>query len=233
MSGLEKRIHYQFKNEMLLKEALTHSSFGYEHHCLFNERFEFLGDSVLGYVISRELFLKFPKEPEGVLSKMKSVLVSAPTLAKKANELGLGRELMLGKGEKRAGGHKKPSILADAMEALIGAIVLDGGLECADRFICELFANDVATASLELKNSVDFKTLLQEKLQEIGLGLPNYQVVREEGPAHNRKFHVSVSVGDHSGSVAIGTSKKNAQQECAKLLLNDTEFWEKSQATCD
>ena len=226
MEALQQKIGYTFRNRDLLTEAMSHSSYGYENDCPYNERLEFLGDAILGYVISRELFLQFPQEPEGTLSKLKSVLVSAHTLTKKARLINLGSSLRLGKGERKGGGHQKSSILTDAMESLIGAIALDGGLEAADRFILSLFREDIKNASIEIKNAVDFKTLLQERLQEQSLGLPNYVVTREEGPAHDRRFLVRVEVGNYKGPIGTGTSKKNAQQECAKLLLEDKDFWE-------
>jgi len=218
-------IGYKFKNPELLARALTHSSFGYEKSCSHNERLEFLGDAILGYVISRELFLFFPEEDEGTLSKLKSVLVSSRTLAKKARELSLGLWLRLGKGEEKAGGRRKPSILADAMEALIGAISLDSGFRQAESFIKRLYKDDVESATLEIKHAVDFKTLLQEKLQERSLGLPAYRVAREEGPAHDRRFLVQVSVGDYDGPIGEGPSKKKAQQASAQKLLEDSVFW--------
>ena len=226
MEALEETIQYHFKQKPLLEEALTHSSYGYEMNCPHNERLEFLGDAILGYVVSQKLFLDFPEDPEGTLSKMKSVLVSAPMLEQKAREIQLGASLRLGKGERKAGGHKKRSILADAMEALIGAISLDGGFVEAERFIYRLFDDDLRDVSRDIKDTVDFKTLLQERLQELGLGLPNYVLVREEGPAHNRRFFVYAEIAGYKGPEAMGTSKKTAQQECARLLLNDNKFWD-------
>ncbi|CAM2066804.1 ribonuclease III [Sulfidibacter corallicola] len=225
MDEFQEIINYQFRNKDLLLQALTHSSYGYEKSVPHNERLEFLGDSILGYVVSRNLFLQFRDENEGTLSKLKSVLVSSKTLARKAKQIGLGKVLRLGKGERKAGGSAKTSILADAVEALIGAVSLDGGLEKADEFIHFLLGDDIANATLEIKNSVDFKTLLQEKLQEQGLGLPRYILESEEGPAHNRIFRVRAEVGDYQGPSGNGSSKKNAQQESARLFLDDERFW--------
>jgi len=226
MQALEQIIDYAFADKNLLVEALTHSSYGYEKHCAFNERLEFLGDAILGYVISHELYCTFPQQQEGNLSKLKSVLVSSQSLAVKAREISLGDFLRLGKGEDKGGGRTKTSILADAMEALIGAVELDGGLEASRSLILKLYHQDIQGATLDIKNNVDFKTLLQEKLQEQGLGLPRYAVAGEEGPAHDRRFRVRVSVAGHEGPIGIGTSKKNAQQESARLLLEDTHFWQ-------
>lgn len=224
-ADLIETLQYTFKNEALLEEALTHSSFGYENDCPFNERLEFLGDSILGYVVSRELFLHFPEENEGNLSKLKSVIVSSNSLAKASKRIGLGAYLRLGKGEAKAGGRNKASILADAMEAMIGAISLDGGFHEAERFVLMLYKDDIHNATIEIKNTTDFKTLLQERLQEMSLGLPRYSVAKEEGPAHNRRFSVQVFVGDYKGPVGVGTSKKSAQQDCARQLLEDAPFW--------
>jgi ribonuclease-3 len=225
VDAFEQKINYEFKNRDLLAEALTHSSYGYENNCPFNERLEFLGDAILGYVISRELFNRYSDKNEGTLSKLKSVLVSAKSLAKKAREIELGGHLRLGKGENKAGGRKKSSILADGMEALIGAVVLDGGLVAGEALILKLFEQEIANITLEVKNKIDFKTLLQERLQEQSLGLPTYDVDSEEGPAHARRFLVRVRVGNYEGPVGKGTSKKNAQQECARHLLEDETFW--------
>jgi len=227
VDAFEQKINYKFVNRDLLTEALTHSSFGYENGSAYNERLEFLGDAILGFVISRELFNRYRHENEGTLSKLKSVLVSAKSLAKKAREIRLGEYLRLGKGEDKAGGRKKPSILADGLEALIGAVVQDGGLDAGDRLIRFLFMEEIANVTLEVKNKIDFKTLLQERLQEQSLGLPTYDVTSEEGPAHARRFLVRVKVGDYLGPIGRGTSKKNAQQECAKHLLEDEQFWKR------
>lgn len=229
MEEFESKVGYAFQDRAWLSEALTHSSYGYEKSVPFNERLEFLGDSILGFVVARELFNQFPEADEGTLSKLKSVLVSSRSLARKAQELGLGPFLRLGKGERKAGGHKKSSILADAVEALIGAMAQDGGLQAAEAFILRIFSKDISNASLEMKNAVDFKTLLQERLQEVGLGLPNYVLENEGGPAHDRRFEVRVTVDALSfqGPTAVGTSKKGAQQECAKLLLEDHSFWKR------
>ena len=225
MDVFERRIQYRFRDQELLDRALTHSSYGYENHCPHNERLEFLGDSILGYVISKKLFTRFPDKDEGTLSKLKSVLVSSRSLARKAKTLELGKMLRLGKGERKGGGQKKHSILADAMEALIGAITLDGGLEEAEAFIGFIYDDEVERATLAIKNAVDFKTRLQERLQELGLGLPNYHLYKEEGPPHGRVFHVRAEIGGYEGPPGSGTSKKSAQQESARLFLAEEGFW--------
>lgn len=226
MDAFEARIGYVFKNRALIEEALTHSSYGYENQSAYNERLEFLGDSILGYVVSRELFTNFPEKNEGILSKLKSVLVSSKTLARKAREIGLDHVLRLGKGETKAGGHKKASIRADALEALIGAISLDGGLAPAEAFILRIMGEEITSATIDIKNATDFKTLLQEKLQQRGWGLPTYTLINEEGPAHKRIFQMQISVGKFAGPHGEGTSKKNAQQDAARQLLETASFWE-------
>lgn len=226
MASFEERIGYTFKNRALLEEALTHSSFGYENQSSYNERLEFLGDAILGYVVSRELFSHFPEKDEGLLSKLKSVLVSSRTLAKKARDIGLADMLRLGKGETKAGGHKKSSIRADALEALIGAISLDGGLQEAKDFIVRILGEDIYSATIDIKNATDFKTLLQEKLQHRAWGLPTYTLIKEEGPAHKRLFLMEISVGNYKGPMGEGSSKKNAQQDAARQLLEDETFWQ-------
>lgn len=233
MTSLELKINYNFKCREVLEQALTHSSYGYENNCPHNERLEFLGDAVLGYVISHELFLRYPEEDEGTLSKLKSVLVSSRTLAKKARALGLGESLRFGRGERRAGGKRKPSILADAVESLIGAIVLDGGLSEGEAFIRFLLRDEIRNVSLETKNTIDFKSRLQERLQERSLGLPHYTVLKEAGPAHRRTFQIQVRAGTFIGPVGVGSSKKSAQQECARLLLEDDNFWKSHSAALE
>lgn len=226
MTSFEERIGYTFQNRALIAEALTHSSFGYENQSAYNERLEFLGDAILGYVVSRELFTQFPDKNEGILSKLKSVLVSSKTLARKSRDIGLAEMLRLGKGETKAGGHKKTSIRADALEALIGAISLDGGLGEAEKFILNILGEEIRSATIDIKNATDFKTLLQEKLQHRAWGLPTYTLEQEDGPAHKRVFRMRISVGKHQGPMGEGSSKKNAQQDAARQLLEDKIFWE-------
>ncbi|PIE90194.1 MAG: ribonuclease III [Acidobacteria bacterium] len=227
MNKLEQRIKYQFKNREVLKQALTHSSYGYEKGKPHNERLEFLGDAILGFVISEWLFSHHPDADEGVLSKQKSALVSEETLAKKALELGLGSLLNLGKGELRSGGKSKPSILSDAVEALIAAVERDGGFTHAQQLIWRLFEPELEQELLVLKNDQDFKSLLQEKTQEMGLGFPEYKIKNITGPEHKRVFQFELMVGEVKGPIGKGTSKKRAQQESARKALADERFWEK------
>lgn len=225
LESIQRKIGYRFKNVALLQQALCHSSYGYEHQTPHNERLEFLGDSVLGYLVARKIFHLLPDAREGDLSKHKSALVSTLMLAEKGRQLGLGHFLKLGAGELKTGGRQKESILADSVESLIAAVTLDGGLKAAERLIKRLYHLEFKVPDLSLKNAQDFKTLLQERLQALGLGLPEYRVLSEQGPAHRRKFEVQVFVGQDAGPHALGSSKKNAQQACAKALLEDADFW--------
>jgi ribonuclease-3 len=208
-----------FKDISLLDRALTHKSYvneglgGGE-----NEKLEFLGDSVLGLVVSEYVFLNYPDYREGRLSKLKSVIVSEPTLARKAQEIKLGSYLQLGKGEMMAGGSQKPSILADALEALVGAIYLDGGLQSARSFVARLLADEIR--SVDKEDDMDYKTILQELSQGSYGTIPTYRVVRKVGPDHERIFEVEVLLREEVRGTGIGTSKKSAEQEAARMALD-------------
>lgn len=225
MTPIERTLNYRFNNPELLSRALTHSSFGNEHQVPDYERLEFLGDAILGMIVSRELFQAFPNEKEGTLSKLKSVLVSTEVLAEKARKLSIGENMRFGRGEKRSRGARKTNILADAMEALIGAIYLDRGLDQADAVVRQLYGDEIRSATLELKEKSDFKTRLQERLQEFGLGLPRYELIDSTGPDHNRTFQFRVFVGERPGPIGTGSSKKAAHQDCARALLEEEDFW--------
>lgn len=226
MEAFYSLLRYRFKNTDLLREALTHSSYGNENHIPNNERLEFLGDSVLGFIIANELFKRYPEAQEGDLSKQKSVIVSTPSLARKAREIELGTFLMIGEGERRSGGAEKDSILADAMESILAAMFLDGGMEPVERFVLSLFDPELSHSELNLKEYEDFKTQLQERLQSIGRALPQYQILSEEGPSHNREFVAQVLIEGKPGALGRGKSKKAAQQEAARTLLDKRDFWE-------
>lgn len=225
MNPIERTLHYAFKNPELLTRALTHSSYGNEHRVPDYERLEFLGDAILGMIVSRELFKAFPEETEGTLSKLKSVLVSTENLAEKARQLSIGDHMRFGRGEKRSRGARKTNILADAVEALIGAVYLDRGLAQAETVVLWLYGEEIREATLEIKNKTDFKTRLQERLQEYGLGLPRYELLDSTGPDHNRIFRFRVHVGEKPGPLGTGSSKKAAHQDCARALLEDEAFW--------
>lgn len=224
--ALERSIGYQFKDPAWLETALTHSSFGYEHGVDCNERLEFLGDSVLGFLVAKKLFVAHPGLREGDLSKLKSALVSTPTLASQAQRLGLGEAVRFGVGERRTGGKSKASILAATFESVVAAIFMDGGLEAASALIDRCLGEGIQQADLARREVRDFKTELQEKLQAMGHPPPSYEVVTEAGPDHRREFVVRAVIGDRPGPEGRGRSKKAAQQVCASRLLEDKDFWD-------
>lgn len=215
---LQRTINYQFNNIGILKEALTHSSYANESKnkkIRYNERLEFLGDSVLGLVISEYIFARYKHLPEGELTKVRASVVCEPSLAIQARNIELGKYLLLGKGEEFTGGRERESILADALEALIGAIYIDSGIDQARNFILNHFMGSIKLAS---KGSLfkDYKTDLQELLQSKGLEKITYKVVNEHGPDHNKIFDVEVLLGDTVIGRGSGKSKKEAEQRAAK-----------------
>ncbi len=222
---LETRLGYSFRDRGLLDQALTHRSRVHEDTAAVaadNESLEFLGDAVLGLVIADRLFREFPDYDEGRKSKAKSLLVSAPSLARLGEELGLGDDLLLGRGEEKSGGRRKPSLLADAFEAVVAAIYLDGGLAAADDFIERHFRRALAQlrAGQQVSGLVDdHKSSFQEWLQARGRPLPQYTVAATHGPDHRKVFVVDVHVGDEAVARAEGRSKKEAQQMAAAEAL--------------
>lgn len=211
---LEERIGYSFKNKNLLKTALTHSSYSNEKkvgHFGCNERLEFLGDAVLELTSSEFLFLNYKDMPEGELTKLRASIVCEPTLALCAREISLGDYLMLGKGENMTGGRKRPSVVSDAFEAVIGAIYLDGGLEAARAFVYRFVMSDIETKKL----FYDSKTILQEKVQQKYHIEVTYRLDGEEGPDHDKRFFVSAMVEDRVIGAGEGRTKKAAEQEAA------------------
>jgi len=221
LSAFEERIGYTFTNRDLLTRALTHKSFSHEAKnggVLHNETFEFLGDSVLGFIVGDLLFSHFPTLDEGALSKMKAFLVSASSLAAKARMCEMGDVIFLGVGEEKTGGRKKESLLANLFEAMIAAVYLDGGIDAARDFIIRSFAGDIRAIDEQDLLFQDYKTALQELAQGRGLPLPEYTVVDEVGPDHDKTFVVEVKVGKLA-SRGEGSSKKEAQQQAAKNAL--------------
>lgn len=214
MKVFENNIQYTFKNKSLLELALTHSSYANESkaHIEYNERLEFLGDAVLQLVTSEKLYKEHPDMPEGRMSKQRAALVCEDALANYSKQIDLGAFLFLGKGEENTGGRERPSILADAFEAVIGAIFLDGGINNAKKFILR-FLND---KELHLK---DFKTLLQEIIQKNPGERLSYVVIAEEGPDHDKSFTVEVKLNSNSIGQGTGKSKKAAEQQAAKEAL--------------
>jgi ribonuclease-3 len=219
----EQRIAYTFGSRDLLTRALTHKSYSHEaksETVRHNETFEFLGDSVLGFVVGDLLFHHFHDLDEGALSKMKAYLVSAPSLAAKARQLGMGEAILLGVGEEKTGGRKKDSLLANLFEAVIAAIYLDGGIVSARQLIERAFAGDIEAIDREDLLFHDYKTALQELAQGRGLQLPEYNVIDEVGPDHDKRFIVEVRVG-RLAARGEGSSKKEAQQQAAKAAMHD------------
>ncbi len=221
MSGLtelQEIIGYQFNQEGLLRQAVTHSSFANEKHMKKlsdNERLEFLGDAVLEVVSSEFLYKKYPKMPEGDLTKLRASLVCEPTLAMCTREINLGKYLYLGKGENQTGGRERKSILSDALEAVIGAIYLDGGFESARDFIQRFILTDIEHKKL----FHDSKTILQEVVQGTYKEPLRYVLLAEEGPDHDKSFRVAAQIGERCISEGIGHTKKAAEQEAAYQAL--------------
>ena len=218
---LEKKSGYHFQNPHLLKQAMTHSSYANEHKAKGyhdNERLEFLGDAVLEVVSSEFLFRHYPALPEGDLSKLRASIVCEPTLALCARELDLGDFLLLGKGEEHTGGRKRDSIVSDAMEALIGAIYLDGGFASAKEFVHRFIMTDIEHKKL----FYDSKTILQEQVQKNWHdGEISYVLTGEEGPDHDKTFLVDLYVAGEKKSSGKGRTKKAAEQDAAyRCLIN-------------
>jgi ribonuclease-3 len=228
LAGLEETIGFQFNNREILLRALTHSSHVHEKNAAGctgslrdNERLEFLGDSVLGFLVSEELIRRLPEESEGRLSKIKARLVSAAYLYEVAQQIHLGQYLKLGRGEEMNGGRTKKTLLVDALEALIAAIYLDGGMdptrEFLRRFLLEPAASELILLEEQLpQNVMDFKSALQEITQARKLPQPRYVIVKERGPEHSKTFTVEVRVGKEWVGQADGFTKKSAAQNAAR-----------------
>jgi ribonuclease-3 len=222
---LERTIGYRFRDRGLLEHALTHSSRVHEDASggvIDNESLEFLGDSVLGFVIADMLFREFPHHNEGQKSKLKASIVSASSLARLGERIGLGDHLILGRGEEKTGGRRKHALIADCYEALIAAIYLDGGIDAARAFIERQFGTLIEEAKRTGAHAAfteDYKSALQEWLQSHDRGLPVYRLIAEIGPAHKRQFAVEVLVSGEPLARAEGRSKKEAAQAAAKAAL--------------
>jgi ribonuclease-3 len=209
--GLCKQLDYQFNQPELLQRALTHRSYAADHY----ERLEFLGDSVLGCVIAQYLYCEYPDLSEGDLSRLRSNLVKESTLVLFAQQLNLGSYLKLGEGELKSGGHRRPSMLADAVEALFGAIFIDGGFQAAERVVLSLFVPYLAKVDMKTLGK-DAKTLLQEYLQGHHFALPDYIVKNTLGVAHEQLFHVECLIPELKITTrGTGTSRRNAEQQAA------------------
>ena len=225
MKALEDALGYQFKNGALLREALRHSSYANEHRgeeAISNERLEFLGDSVLGFVTAEFLFERHPDSPEGELTRLRARLVCEESLYEAAKRIGLGQYLALGHGEEAGGGRERPSILADATEAVIAAVYLDGGIEAASALIHRvLLDNAVELRTVERRR--DYKTALQELVQRTPNQALRYRLAGETGPDHDKTFTITVSLNHVILGTGSGHSKKEAEQMAARDALEHLE----------
>ncbi|HBG04648.1 MAG: ribonuclease III [Geobacteraceae bacterium GWC2_58_44] len=215
LSGIEEKLGYRFRDRTLLEEALTHRT--YVNEAGFgkdNQRLEFFGDSVLDFLLSDLLLVQFPTSREGELTRIRAALVDEVSLGRIAAELDLGSCLRLGRGEEKGGGRQKRSLLADAFEALLAALYLDGGIEPAKRVVSELFA-PLYTSS-DLLSGRDSKTELQELARLTRGGLPNYLLKQVTGPDHDKRFTVEVHIGDELMGEGVGRTKKEAEQDAAR-----------------
>jgi len=216
--GFCKNVGIKFKNLELLDQAFYHRSIQNEvHNVKSNERLEFLGDSVLGFATASYLYKNFDN-PEGELAKIKSAVVSEKTLASIAKKIGIDKLLVLGKGEKLSGGSEKPALLADCMEAIIGAYYLDSGYENAEKYVLSFIVPEIELICKE--GMKDFKTLLQEEVQKKYKSFPKYEVIKKSGPDHNQTFEIVVQINDFVLGPEKGKSKKEAEQKVAKKALD-------------
>jgi ribonuclease III len=222
LSELEQKIGYSFRSRALLDRALTHRSFANERvgeNCQHNEALEFLGDSVLGFVVSAWLLERFPELSEGKLSKMKAYLVSESRLVEIAEALDLGSYILLNRGEEKTGGRRKRALLADAYEALIGVMYVDGGIAVAERFLRRELRQKLMSIDPASMIGADYKSALQEKLQAAGGPGPDYAVVEVLGPDHRRTFRIELRIGGRPVATGEGHTIKLAQQEAARAAL--------------
>ncbi len=219
IKDLEARLGYKFSNISLLLGALSHSSYANEHYhdgLKSNERLEFLGDSILGMVVAEYLYRNFPDRPEGELTRMRADMVCETALAAIARTLNLGSHLLLGKGEEAFGGRERPSILADAVESVIAASYLDGGMDAARGIINRFVLSDVPVTRM---HNVDYKTALQERVQQKKNQVLSYRPLGEQGPDHHKEFMVEVLLNGKVAGTGSGTSKKRAEQAAAKAAM--------------
>ena len=220
MERLEKSIRYTFSNKELLNKALTHTSYAYEHGVESNEKLEFLGDSILEFVSSIYLFENYSNLKEGEMTKVRATVVCEKSLYKVAKMHNFSDFLHLGKSERQSGGEDRPAILADSVEAVIAAIYLDGGIEEASKFIIENLKDEIENASKNV-GLKDYKTVLQEKLQEHGEVEIKYTILREMGPDHDKVFEAQVECDNKKLAIGTGKSKKQAEMEAARKALEN------------
>lgn len=217
---LQSRVKITFRNTALLKQAFTHTSYVNEQRgarLADNERLEFLGDAVLQLTVSEYLYRLYPDRPEGELTRLRASIVCEPSLVRFAEALEFGQVVLLGKGEEQTGGRTRPSLLADAFEAFVGALYLDQGLNVVRKFLdSHLFSQLPGDGQAPLK---DFKTELQERVQHLAMGTLDYRIVEERGPAHDREFVAVVVIGKQRLGKGVGRSKKEAEQQAASQAL--------------
>lgn len=220
MEALQKNLNYKFHNVDFLKNALTHSSYANEvrNGTVSNERLEFLGDSVLSVIVSDYIYNNFPNMPEGELTRLRASLVCEKSLCCFSRELNIGKFLLLGKGEEKGGGRERDSILADAFEAVLAAIYLDGGMEAAKKHVMRFILPELGHTDYE-DGFKDYKTLLQEIIQRNPEESVSYILVDEQGPDHNKRFTVEVHLNSNVIGKGTGKSKKNAEQMAARQAL--------------
>ncbi len=219
IKDLEAAIGYRFSNISLLQNALAHSSYANErwHDSLkSNERLEFLGDSVLGMLVAEHLYRAFPDRPEGELTRMRADMVCERSLALIAAKIDLGKHILLGKGEEQGGGRTRDSILADAVESVIAACYLDGGMDAARQFVNRFVLDHVPVKGL---HNMDYKTALQEQVQQKRNQVLSYVLVEETGPDHDKHFKVEVTLNGKVVGTGVGSSKKRAEQDAARTAL--------------
>lgn len=227
LSELEQKLGYSFRSRSLLDRALTHRSFANERAeegCQHNEALEFLGDAVLGFVVSAWLLELFPDLSEGKLSKIRAYLVSESSLVELADAIGLGHYILINRGEEKTGGRRKRALLADAYEALIAVIYIDAGLVAAERFLRRELLPKVTSIDTDSMIGSDFKSALQEMLQAAGTPVPEYALAEASGPDHRRTFRVELRIGGVVVSTGEGSTIKVAQQEAARVALSAPEL---------
>lgn len=218
IEDLEKNIGYKFKNINLLKNALTHTSYAYEHGVQSNEKLEFLGDSILEFISSEYMYNKYTQLKEGEMTKVRATVVCEKSLYKIAILHNFSDFLYLGKSEIMTGGNRRPAILADSVEAVIAAMYIDGGLEVAKKFIIENLKNEIEIATKHVGEK-DYKTVLQEELQKNGDVKIEYKIIKESGPDHDKTFEAEVSLNGKILAQGKGKSKKEAEMQAAKKAL--------------
>lgn len=223
MTEFEKAIGYEFKNKSLISQALTHSSYANERKTENNERLEFLGDSVLGFITAEYLFKRLKKNHEGSLTKLRASLVCEQSLFEISKKIRLSDYILLGHGEEMSGGRKRPSVVSDAFEAVLAAIYLDAGMDFARKWLINLMS-DAYNDALSGNRNRDYKTELQEYIQSKKLGEIEYSVISETGPDHNKRFEVEAALGGRRIGRAMGKNKKEAEQLAARKAMGKYEI---------